>query len=655
MSRNWNRRDFVKTALAGMAFGPRMFGQSMGLNTASSTSNDSPNILWLVIEDTSSYQFGCYGSKDARTPVIDALAERGIQFMNAWSTAPQCSPARSTIISGSYATTYGTEYHRRRRAVPQEQYFFPPLLRQAGYYCTNNSKTDYNAGSGDVRVWDENNNNASYNSSARKPNQPFFSVFNSNATHMGRVISITTQGRRDFAQEGLDPATMDLPPHVPDLPEVRSDYAFHQEGVNDIDTWVGFFLEDLKEKGLDEDTIIFFYSDHGGCLPRGKGFLFETGLKVPMIVYVPPKWRHLCSLPHGQKSPRLVGFVDLAPTILSLAGIAPPDYMQGQAFMGKHEAPRRTLQFGLRANQDDHYDPWRAVTDGRYTYIRCYTPYKPMAVRNFYQWKMPANLAWDAYVLSGECTRPEWSMTHKPKPIEMLFDTDADPHCIHNLAKDSTHLERLIGLRKSLSEHIRQTHDLGFFIPSVREKGQPLYTWVRQTEYNLERLLDAAEMACAPGTDDVACLLELLGCNEAEVRFWAASGFATLGCRNLLSACPEEVIAAIEDADPYVAATAAEAACYLGRTDRGLPALIAQFKEGTLAAYSSLETLSLHSEMRETLMSYVSEFEQLAERGRSRVKARSILVNLGRLPISALFPGQREQVNRARRPLGPRP
>ncbi len=650
------RRELLKSAMAG----PLMLTLPQW-TVGDVTEQKHPNILWLTIEDVSYYQFGCYGNKHARTPAIDELAGNGIQFTNAWSTAPQCSPARSTIISGSYATTYGTEYHRQRYQVPREQFFFPMFLEKAGYFCTNNGKTDYNA-RGNVRFfWDESGREATYNSPRRRPGQPFFSVFNCTATHMGRVCTFTTENRRDFAKEGLDPAALDLPPHVPDLPDVRSDYAFHQEGVNDIDRWVKYFLDDLKEKGLDDDTIVFFYSDHGGCLPRGKGFLFETGLKVPMIVYVPPKWRHLCSIPHEQKSDRLVGFVDLAPTVLSLADIPTPDHMQGRAFMGKHEAAPRTFQFGLRANQEDHYDPWRAATDGRYTYIRCYIPYKPMAHRNFYQWMMPSNLAWDECVLKGDFKRPEWAMTHQPKPVEMLFDTDEDPYCIRNLAGDVLHQRPLEKLRKALSGHLQQTCDLGFFIPSVREKGQPLYTWVRQKEYNLERLLQAAEIASDPSVKDVPHLLELLNQSEAELRFWAVSGFATLGCRKQLKACPESVIAAIEDSDPYVAATAAEAACYLNKVDLGLPALLAQFKTNTLASYSSLETLSMHSELKAQMNPHISELEELANNNSLGIKARSILINLGKIkpPIFKIYPPQRiqnrQQANTDRRPLSPRP
>ncbi len=652
-----SRRQFLRTAITSTA----AIGLTGCIPAAINEKQKRPNILWLTIEDTSYYEFGCYGNKYANTPNIDALAKRGIQFTNAWSTGPQCSPARSTIISGCYSSTYGTEWHRRGWLVPEDQYFFPKLMKQAGYFCTNNSKTDYNAKTSHSVCWSAagKKSNPTYNNPKRRADQPFFSVFNCTATHMGRVRSITTQQRRDFAKEGLDPAKLELPPHVPDLPEIRSDLAFHQEGVNDIDKWVGFFLDDLKEKGLDEDTIIFFFSDHGGCLPRGKGFLFETGLKVPMILYVPPKYRHLCSIKHGQKSDRLVGFVDLAATVLSIADVKTPDYMQGKAFLGQHEAKPRKLQFGLRCNQYDHYDPWRAVTDGRYTYTRCYTPYKPMAVRNFYQWGMPANLAWDEYVLSGKCTKEQWLMTHKPKPTELLYDSKVDPYGTKNLANNKDCKKVLTKMRTALSKHIRDTMDLGFFIPTTREKSIDLYTWVRQNNYPLNDLLDAVDLASDPKSEDVKQLIAYLQSDKPELKFWGTSGIATLGVRKLTTDCPPELIEAMQDTDMYISATAAEAACYLGKPDIGLPMLMAKFKENSPTAYSSLETLSLNEDLKKQLEKYVPEFESLSQNKNLGMRSRSILVNLGKLPISKLYPEQDIQkgikVNLDRRRLYPRP
>ncbi|RYG56552.1 sulfatase, partial [bacterium] len=276
------RRELLKGLAAGaatLALDSKLWAQAPAGTTAA-----RPNILWLTIEDTSAYEFGCYGNSAVKTPIIDGLAAKGVRYTHAWAAGPQCSPSRASIITGSFGTTYGMDWHRHQVEVPGG-IFYPPVLREAGYFCTNNAKTDYNATVTPRELWDENGAQATYNSAKRGANQPFFAVFNCGATHMSRLRSFTLEGRRDFVAEGLDPQKLALPPHVPDLPEVRSYYAFHLEGVQDIDGWVGSFLEDLEARGLAEDTIVFFCSDHGGCLPRGKGFLYRTGLQVPLIAY----------------------------------------------------------------------------------------------------------------------------------------------------------------------------------------------------------------------------------------------------------------------------------------------------------------------------------------------------------------------------------
>ena len=249
-----------------------------------------PNFLWITIEDTSPNEFSCYGNTDIQTPEVDKLARRGVLFTRASATAPHCSPARSTLITGCYATTYGMDVHREQYETP-DGIFYPAFLREAGYFCTNQDKTDYNTTRDHAVMWDECGSEATYNSPRRKPGQPFFSVFNTAATHMGRIRSITLEGRRDFKALGIDLATMKLPPHVPDLLAVRSDQAYQLEASRESSRWLGAFLDDLEARGLAEDTIVFFFSDHGGCLPRGKGYPFESGLRVPLVVYVPPKWQ----------------------------------------------------------------------------------------------------------------------------------------------------------------------------------------------------------------------------------------------------------------------------------------------------------------------------------------------------------------------------
>lgn len=623
----------------------------------SASAADRPNILWLTIEDTSDYEFGCYGSKHAKTPNVDKLSAAGIRYERAWSTAPQCSPARSSLITGCYATTYGMDWHRDRKQTPAD-IFYPPLLREAGYFCTNNHKTDYNTRHSHAKLWDAVGRKATYNDPRRKPDQPFFAVFNTNATHMGRVRSIKIKGRRDFAKAGLDPAQLELPPHVPDLPEVRSDYAFHLEGVQDIDGWVGQVRADLEKRGLAEDTIIFFYSDHGGCLPRGKGFPFETGLRVPLVAYFPPKWQHLSPHEPGTATDRLVGFVDLAPTLLSLIGIKPPDHMQGRAFMGKYMTEPRELQFGFRTNQGLHYVPARTVTDGKYLYVRYYTPHKPYCVRNGYQWGMPANLAWDRCILEQACTSEAARQPYEPAPSEALFDVEHDRWNLHNLAADPAHAESLKRLRTALSQHIRETRDLGFFPVTLRNKPKPLYDWVRATNYPLDALYAAAELASNARPEDVSSLVALLKHDKPTFRFWGASGLATLASRHENVTCPPELLAALNDENPDVAAAAAEAAALLGEAEAAIPHLIKGAQQPELAGYaagSALETLSWYEKPAIALLARAD----MLKAHRKILAFRSTLANLKLIPVIELYSAadlkKGQRTNKQRRTPGPLP
>lgn len=634
-----------------------------------------PNILWLTIEDTSAHEFGCYGNAHAKTPVIDGLAARGVLFERAWAAGPQCSPSRSSIITGSYATTYGTDWHRRKFAIPDD-HFFPLALREAGYFCTNNPKTDYNATRDPAGIWDENGPRASYNSARRKAGQPFYAVFNCNATHMGRVRSFDLQGRRDFAAQNLDPAQLQLPAHLPDLPEVRSDYAFHLEGVQDIDGWVDIFLRDLKARGLDEDTIVFFSSDHGGVSPRGKGFVYETGLRVPFIVYVPPKFRHLSRLAPGTRSNRLVGLVDMGPTVLSLAGLAAPARMQGRAIMGRHEAAPRDYLFGFSANQAHHFQPARAVTDGRFKLFRAYTPHKPLSLRNNYQWGMPANLAWDDWVLSGRGANPEWLRSYRAHKAERLFDLQADPFEIHDLSADPRRRQTLDKLRRALDDHLRQTADLGLFPAAQRNRKEGLYAWTRATNYPLAELHEAALVASRGDAANIEKLTGYLRSDKPEIRFWGASGFATLGGAPLGAqrwTPPDELLKAINDSDAAVAAEAAHALCYAGRADMGLPALLDAFAKGSNGAQSALETLAWTVVGAEAMRPHLPRLQRLAgdapaeaadsgddaEGGNAGWQARSILVNLRAMPVDRLYGAaqqrQGRKANGERRPLVPKP
>ena len=243
-------------------------------------------------------------------------AKKSLLYLNAISTAPVCAPARTTIISGMYAPSLGAHHMRSQAAKPAWLKFYPEFLREAGYYCTNNSKTDYNIDHNIREIWDESSNKAHYRK--RKDGQPFFAIFNQTCTHESRI-----RGRN--AKTSHDPARVQVPPYHPDTPEVRNNWAQYYDRLNQMDEWFGSQLEALDKAGLTEDTIVIFWADHGSGMPRGKRYAGWSGLHVPMIVHIPEKWKHLRPPEYkaGAHTDRLVGFVDLGATMLSLAGIKP--------------------------------------------------------------------------------------------------------------------------------------------------------------------------------------------------------------------------------------------------------------------------------------------------------------------------------------------
>ena len=295
------------------------------LLSSSARAADLPNILWLTSEDHG-IEMGCYGDAHARTPNVDALAAKGMLFKRAWSNHPVCAPARTAIISGMYSHSSGGLHMRSMVPMPAGAKMYPQHLREAGYYCTNNNKEDYNLQK-PAGAWDDSSTQAHWRN--RRAGQPFFGIFNSTKSHESQI---RTRPHRQIT----DPAKVRVPAYHPDIPEVREDWAQYYDKVSEADADAGRHLKDLADAGLAADTIVFYYGDHGSGMPRSKRWPSNSGLHVPMVVFFPPKWQHLAPKEYqpGGKSDRMVSFVDLAPTVLSLAGVRPPASMQGHAFAG---------------------------------------------------------------------------------------------------------------------------------------------------------------------------------------------------------------------------------------------------------------------------------------------------------------------------------
>jgi N-sulfoglucosamine sulfohydrolase len=603
-----------------------------------------PNIVWLVLEDTTAFELGCYGNKDIKTPNMDALAGRGVLFTNASSCGPVCSPARSTLISGSPATTYATGRHREPRLVPTEQYFSPKLLRDAGYFCTNNAKTDYNIDKSQWKteknkVWDASNGHATFNHSKRKKGQPFFAIYNHMFPHSGRIATIVTNMRKD---RKIDPKTITLPPYMPDIPEVRDDLAWHYESLERVDKWVGNFLKRLKEQGYADDTIIFLFGDNGGPVPRGKAFIYDVGTRVPFIACFPKKWAHLSKIPMSSVSNRLVGFDDFAPTVLSLAGIKIPKYMHGTAFFGSQEKPPKKYQFDFLCNNNACYNPSRAASDGRFRYIRNYTPYIPCGIIYQYHYKYPFYRAWWSAFKNGKCDAFQ-SEFFQPRPSEQLFDLKNDPWEMRNLASNTKYAAKLAELRKATLDWIEKTRDLGFFPLQLRYQGrnESLYEWVLKTNYPLNALQESANIASESKPENTDKLLEYLSSDRPEIRFWGAAGFATLAQRKLISAVPGKLQSTLNDTVPVVAVTAAEALCYLGKTEIALPLLIKLARQGKPEPFAVLQSLAMQNIGIELMKKNKAVFEKIIGKKKKNkglvFRARAVLVAIGILPMNKLY------------------
>ena len=414
-----------------------------------------PNILWISCEDISA-DLGCYGDRYAVTPNLDRFAREGVRYTHVFGIAGVCAVNRSGIITAMYPTTIGTQ-HMRCRGVPAPYIrCFTEYLRAAGYYCTNNVKTDYNFNP-PLTAWDESSRTAHWRN--RAEGQPFFAVFNLTTTHESQIrTDEATFARRTAAllpNERHDPTEAVLPPYYPDTPIVRRDWARYYDLITAMDKQVAAALAELEEEGLADETIVFYWSDHGRGLPRAKRWLYDSGLHVPMIVRWPGK------LKAGTVSDELISFIDFGPTVMSLAGVDVPDYMQGRPFLGDQKAPPRDYIFAARDRMDETYDLIRAVRDKRYKYLRNYEPYKTYAQDLEYMNEMPTMKEMRRLNAEGKLTGPQRIFFQPTKPIEELYDTQADPHEVRNLADSPEHREVLERMRDVHERWRLETRDLG--------------------------------------------------------------------------------------------------------------------------------------------------------------------------------------------------
>ncbi|WP_235296606.1 sulfatase family protein [Portibacter marinus] len=422
------------------------------------------NIVWLVAEDQSSQFFPMYGDTTIALPALESLASESIIYDNAFATVPVCAPARSSIILGMYPIATATHNMRTYNSyrpegeptinvpsyspvMPPGVMEFPKYLRAAGYYCTNNAKEDYNMRITDG-TWDASSQEAHWEN--KTEGQPFFSIYNFHESHESGIWR--------YGDDSLfvNPNEVSVPPYFPEDPAIRHDLAVNYSNLLRIDRKIGHIIDQLKKEDLYDDTYIFFYGDHGGPLPRHKRSLKETGLKVPLFVKLPK------ALSKGSvRSQEMLSFVDLAPTVLSIAGIETPENMHGRAFLGQFAGGERDYIFASSDRFDAVYDRSRSVRSERWKLILNYRTDVPYALPVEYREQMSMMQRWRALSEAGELSgAPALWMRAEKDPIE-FYDLYTDPFELNNLANNSFYQQEIKEHRRVLEDWMAKHQDYG--------------------------------------------------------------------------------------------------------------------------------------------------------------------------------------------------
>lgn len=543
---NPNPRPVTRRAVIGAGAGAITAAATAA--TARAAPRDRPNILWLVSEDNNPY-IGAYGDRLAHTPTIDALARKGLLFRHTYSNAPVCAPSRFGILTGVYPQSCAPAHHMRAQAqLPAGFRTYPELMRSAGYFCTNNDKTDYNCTVDPRAIWDVQGTGGHWR--GRPAGQPFMAVFNYMTTHESQIFR-PTAGR-------VTPDMVRVPPFLPDTPGVRQDFASYYNLIEKMDGQLAARLAELEADGLADDTIVFYYSDNGGVLGRSKRYCYEEGHRCSMVVYVPPRWRHLMPQAPGTEVATPVSFLDLAPTVLAIAGVAQPPQMRGTPLLGSRARPQRHA-FGMRNRMDERYDFIRTVTDGRWRYIRNYMPHRPWGQHQAFEWLAKGYQDWEAGHLAGTLT-PVQDRFFRRKPFEELYDLRADPDEIRDLAATPAAAAQLAAMRRVLDDHLVRINDNGFLPEGMAGEG-----YVESRDPRVYPLKDVMALAAVAAGGDVAGLDRLraaLASPVAVLRFWAATGLLVLG-KAAAPALAPLLRAMRDDPVPQVRVVAAEAVANL--------------------------------------------------------------------------------------------
>jgi len=587
-----------------LLLGALLLGSTAGSAAEVRNRGTQPHIVWINCEDLDD-TLGCYGDPHAITPHLDALAQEGVVFRQAFANAPICAPARNCLITGMYPTSLGAQHLRCEITLPPDVEPFPVHLKRAGYFVTNQAKTDYNFDP--AGIYDYWRNDFAPWRKREREDQPFFSFFVLGTTHEGPG---NRRERYEKETTGLSPEkrtapeSIRLPPYFPDTPAMRELWARYYDLVAAMDEEVGEILANLKRDGLWEDTIVFFFSDHGHGMPRHKRWLLDSGLRVPLIVRIPGKYRDLApdAWP-GSQSGRLVSFVDFAPTVLGLAGVKPPENLQGEAFLGPGTQSPRPWVFGARDRADDMFELSRCVHDGRFIYVRHFLPQLPYLqggriFGNDKESLRELRRARDA----GDFDSLPPHLFAERKPVEEFYDLREDPHEIANLIGDSRHGERIASMRDVLKRWILEHRDTGFL---------PESEYTRRAR---EAGLSIREMALSPEHYDLPAILAQAWGDGAETE----SGDPGVSYWRIMqdddSLTREDLVGHVNDGPGFLQVAAAQALCERGDVDAGLPVLVDLIRSSDLRlALEAARSLFLLGDLAEPVVAEVEEARRALE------------------------------------------
>lgn len=509
-----------------------------------------PNIVWITIEDTSPDFIGCYGNTQAKTPNIDALAAEGIRFTNAFSTNVVCSPSRHTIITGVRTAQDGCGNHRSSLKIPSYIKGFASYIKNAGYFTSNNQKTDYNIDNSKSFIqqnWTMQGGKADFTKRENKT-QPFFSVFNFNESHQSRTVGNSKEWyekeilSRMKPDEIIKPEELEVPPFYVQNDNNRKNIARLYNCLQVTDKEVGRIIQMIKDDGQWDNTIVFFFSDHGQGMPRFKTNSSRLGSQVPFIIRLPEKYKYLMQQKPGSTFDELVTFEDLAPTIIKLTTAEQkPVYMTGRVFLGSKKETTDNVYWCTRDNTDEVIDMGRTVVKGDYVYTRIYYPHLAVLQHQAYYERSPMLKEMRSDFATNAMDSLQASI-FSPRSAEYLFNRKTDRWETKNLAADKQYAGLLTEMRKLNQQRIIKYGDVGFLTETVLaqiDEKDTVLLW-KNKNYNAAKYLAVAEMV-GMGKQFLPKQMGLLKDKDSLIRYWALIGLRNQQTKDLNKTLLEKI------------------------------------------------------------------------------------------------------------------